>query len=152
MAFLPCLLIAIGVNIVSALRADARQQGCFMYSSDMKLRIEDVNTFYYPDVMVVCAPANLDPQAMYETAPCLLIEVTSRSTAQNDRLAKYAAYMALPSLQTYLIVEQAERRVYAYQREGKAWRLEELASSGSVNLPALGRSLTLDEIHADVPV
>ena len=144
--------VAITVNIVSALRADARRQGCFVYSSDMKLRIEDVNTFYYPDVMVVCAPVNPDPQVMYETAPCLLIEVTSRSTAQNDRLAKYAAYTALPSLQTYLIVEQTERRVYAYQREGKAWRLEELASSGSLNLPCLGRSLTLDEIYADVPV
>ena len=144
--------VAITVNIVSALRQAARQQGCYVYSSDMKLRIEDANTFYYPDVMVVCNPTDPDPQVMYETAPCLLVEVISKSTAQNDRLAKYAAYTALPSLQTYLIVEQAERRVYAYHREGKAWRLEEVASSGSLNLPCLGRSLTLDEIYADVPV
>ena len=69
----------------------------------MKLRIEEANTFYYPDVMVVCAPTDQNPQAMYETAPCLLVEVTSKSTAQNDRLAKYAAYTALPSGSTSIL-------------------------------------------------
>lgn len=138
-------------NLLAALHPSAKAGGCRIYVADMKLRIEDVNVFYYPDLMVVCdGPRN--PDATYETAPCLLVEVISKSTAQNDRLGKYAAYTALPSLQTYLIVEQAERRVYAYQREGKAWRLEELASSGSLDLPCLGRSLTLDEIYADVPV
>lgn len=118
----------------------------------MKLRAEQTNAFYYPDVMAVCPPHLPDVGATVVTAPCLLVEVTSRSTAQNDRLAKYAAYTALPSLQTYLIVEQAERRVYAYHRSGETWKLQELASSGTLDLPCLGHRLSLDDIYADVPV
>jgi Uma2 family endonuclease len=139
-------------NILAALHAPARAQGCRVYVADMKLRAEQSNAFYYPDVMAVCGPGVPGPSATYVTSPCLLIEVTSRSTAQNDRLAKYAAYTALPSLQTYLIVEQSQRRVYAYQRQGDTWKLQELASSGQIDLPCLGHRLSLDEMYADVPV
>lgn len=139
-------------NIAATLRGAARERGCLVYASDMKLKIEGQNAFYYPDVMVVCGPLDGRADTTFETDPCLLVEVTSRSTAQNDRQAKYAAYTALPGLQTYLIVEQAERRVYAYHREGGTWRLQELASSGSVDLPPLNRSLSLDEIYENVGV
>jgi Uma2 family endonuclease len=139
-------------NILAALHGPARSLGCRVFLADMKLRIEQTNAFYYPDVMAICSPDVPTSSATFVTAPCLLVEVTSKSTAQNDRLAKYAAYTDLPSLHTYLIVEQAERRVYAYQRHGQTWRLEELASSGSVNLPGLNHTLTLDDIYADLSV
>ena len=137
-------------NIMAKLDAPARRLDCRLHSSDMKLRMEGTGSFYYPDVMVVCGQPIVDDY--YETAPCLLIEVLSPRTALNDRQGKYAAYTALPSLHTYLIVEQAERRVYAYQRHGGEWRLEELASSGSVNLPCLNHTLTLDDIYADLSI
>ncbi|WP_256566085.1 Uma2 family endonuclease [Deinococcus sp. QL22] len=76
----------------------------------------------------------------------------SKSTAQNDRLGKYAAYTALPSLQTYLIVEQQERRVYAYSWRGEEWTLAELANTGSVDMACMSRKLSLDDIYGDVPV
>ena len=136
-------------NLLVGLDAAARRLDCRLHASAMRLRIASTNSFYYPDVMAVCGQPVED--AYFETAPCLLIEVLSPRTARIDRQAKYAAYTALPSLQTYLIVEQTERRVYAYQRQGSVWKLEELASSGSLDLPCLGHSLSLDEIYADVP-
>ncbi len=144
--------VRITVNVSSTLQRDAQGHGCFVYASDMKLYIQGTSTFYYPDVMVVCAPNDPNAPTTYETEPCLLVEVISKGTARNDRHAKYAAYTGIPSLQTYLIVEQAERRVYAYQRDGQSWKLSELASTGSVALPCLGRSLNLDDIYAGVPV
>jgi Uma2 family endonuclease len=137
-------------NIMASLEAAALRLDCRLHSSDMKLRIEGSRSFYYPDVMAVCGQPI--PHDYYETAPCLLNEVISPRTAQVDRQTKYAAYTALPSLHTYLIVEQAERRVYAYQRHGNGWRLEELASSGSVHLPCLEHTLTLDDIYADLSI
>ena len=116
----------IGLNVVAALHAASRQAGSPLSAPDLS--------------------------ATSSTDPWVLVEVISDSSVARDRLAKYAAYTALPSLQTYLIVEQAERRVYVYHRGGKTWKLEALASSGSLDLPCLGRSLTLDEIYADVPV
>ncbi|EYB69684.1 hypothetical protein DEIPH_ctg003orf0012 [Deinococcus phoenicis] len=140
--------VLISSNIVATLHADARRAGCRLYQSDMKLAIEGGSSFFYPDVMLVCDQNDQDRYS--KTAPCLLVEVLSGSTASNDRVGKYAMYTGLPSLQTYLIVEQAERRVYAYQREGGQWQLQELAGQGEIPLPCLGRALTLDQIYAGV--
>ncbi|BDP40381.1 hypothetical protein DAETH_03500 [Deinococcus aetherius] len=140
--------VRISVNVTAALNADALREGCHLYQSDMKLAVEGNSTFFYPDVMLVCDRLSGSEDA--ETAPCLLVEVLSSSTAAHDRVGKYTAHTALPSLQTCLIVEQDERRVYAYTREGGKWELQELVGQGSIPLPCLGRALTLNEIYAGV--
>lgn len=141
----------ITMNIGGTLFPHARRKGCRLYQSDMKLFIEGRTTFYYPDVMLVCPPAadDADLKLHFETAPCLLVEVISRSTARTDRQAKYMAYTSLPSVQTYLIVEQELRRVYAYVREGEAWKLHDL-TEGAISIPCLGTTLSLDDIYAGV--
>ncbi|TSA86423.1 Uma2 family endonuclease [Deinococcus detaillensis] len=140
--------VTITGNIHYALTLASRRAGCRLSASDMKLRIEDSNAFYSPDVMVACGPDN--GEAYFETEPCLLVEVLSKGTASVDRHAKYQAYTAIPSLQTYLIVEQNERRVYAYGRSVKQWQLSELVGQADIALPCLNRSLSLDEIYCGV--
>lgn len=142
----------INLNIVAALRPASSKLGCPTYASDMKLRIEALDNFYYPDVMVVCGQDDSDLGATFETAPCLLVEVLSKSTARNDRLAKQVAYTALPSLQTYLIVEQTKRKVYVYQRTVTGWVSSEVAGSGTIDLPCLETALTLDQIYRALPI
>lgn len=46
--------------------------------SDMKLRIENGERFYYPDVMLVCNEN--DDHSHYKDAPYLIAEVLSPST------------------------------------------------------------------------
>jgi Uma2 family endonuclease len=138
----------ISMNVAASLYSAARQAGCRLYQSDMKLSIEGSNTFFYPDVMLVCDQNSGNNHS--ETSPCLLVEVLSGSTASHDRVGKYGMYTAIPSLQAYLIVEQAERRVYAYTRGEGGWTLQELAGQGSVHLSCLGQTLTLDEIYVGV--
>lgn len=137
----------ISANLTAALHAASLQMGCRLYQSDMKLRLKDSTVFFYPDVLVACGPDLANEE--FETAPCLLIEVLSPSTAANDRLGKFNIYTALPSLQTYLMVEQAERRVYAYSRspDGGHWFLTELSGNDTVDLPCLNQTLSLDEIY-----
>ena len=142
----------ISQNIFRVLDPVALQKGCLVCTSDMKLKIERLDNFYYPDVMVVCGQNNDDLSATFETAPCLLVEVLSKSTARTDRLAKQVAYTALPSLQTYLIMEQTKRKVYVYQRTGEGWRSSELAGQGGIDLPCLGTALTLDQIYRALPI
>lgn len=138
----------IGTNILGTLYTDALKAGCRLYQRDMKLVIENSTSFFYPDVMLVCSPDDGNPYA--ESAPCLLVEVLSESTASHDRFGKYGMYTAIPSLETYLIVEQHSRRVYAYRRHGQDWKLSDLEGTGEVELPCLGRRLTLDEIYRGV--
>jgi Uma2 family endonuclease len=139
-------------NITEVLNPATRQMGCRLYQSNMKLRLNGSTTFFYPDVLVACGPDN--PADDFETEPRLLVEVLSPSTAANDRLGKFNVYTALPSLQTYLMVEHAERHIYAYEhayeRRGDAWALTELKGEGEIALPCLGRSLSLDEIYRAV--
>ncbi len=135
-------------NITAHLYAAAMTAGWRLYSSDMKLRLSGSRTFFYPDVLVACGPDN--PEDNFETEPCLLVEVLSPSTAAHDRTDKFGLYTALPSLQTYLLVEQAERRVYAYGRKGTEWVLEEFRGQGAIDLPCLNRALSLEEIYIGV--
>ena len=144
--------VRITLNIIQALDAVALQMGCLTYASDMKLRTETLDNFYYPDVMVVCGQNNGDLGVAFETAPCLLVEVLSKSTARIDCLAKQVAYTALPSLRTYLIVKQIKRKGYVYQRTDDVWRSSELAGQGRSMLPCLSTTSTLDQIYRALPI
>ncbi|MEF2277145.1 Uma2 family endonuclease [Deinococcus sp. YIM 134068] len=140
--------VLISGNIFGVLYLDALRAGCRLYQNDMKLRVEDSASFFSPDVMLVCDRDSGDNDA--ETSPCFLVEVLSPSTASHDRFGKYGVYTSIPSLQTYLIVEQKERRVYAYGRREGGWDLQDVSGSGSVDIPCLNRALTLDEIYLGV--
>ncbi|MBZ9711695.1 Uma2 family endonuclease [Deinococcus multiflagellatus] len=133
-------------NIFGTLFPHARRQGCRLHMADMRLQVGAA--LFYPDVMLVCGADA--PHALYETAPCLLVEVLSPSTAANDRVGKYAMYTGIPTLQTYLIVEQSERRVYAYGRQGEEWTLSEFTGPQPIPVPCLGLALTLDDLYAGV--
>lgn len=139
---------AISVNIVATLHPHARKQGCRLHLADMRLRIEERNTFYYPDVMLVCDTDTGSDLA--ETAPCLLVEILSPSTAQIDRVGKWAMYTALPSLQSYLIVHQDERRVVEYRREEAEWQMREVVQDGELQIDCLEISLSLEDIFGGV--
>ncbi len=144
--------VRIGLNIVRAIDDAALERGCYVFTSDMKLRLEGADNFYYPDVMAVCGGDEQSLSASFQTAPSLLVEVLSNSTAKNDRIAKHAAYTTLPSLQTYLIVEQTKRKVYAYQRSGKGWQASELVGQDLIDLPYLGTTLALEQIYRGLPI
>lgn len=133
-------------RIHAALFSPAEDRGCRLYQEGVQLHIPRSNSFFYPDVMLVC---DVDaPSEYYETLPCLLVEVLSPTTASNGRRDKDRAYTDLPSLQTYLIVSQTERYVVAYERgEGGEWQMRELRGQGEVLVPCLGESLTLDQIY-----
>jgi Uma2 family endonuclease len=136
----------IGVNVVQALYDAARQAGGWVYSFDLKLHITHNDIFFYPDVMVVRGETG-ELDATYETDPCLLVEITSKRSVLVDRHAKYAAYTAIPSLQTYLIAEQDRRLVYAYQRGPAGWTSSELDGQGEIAVPCLSVRLSLNQIY-----
>lgn len=52
--------VTIAGNLFALLRSHVRGSGCRVYIADMKARIESLNRFYYPDVMVTCDPRDQD--------------------------------------------------------------------------------------------
>ena len=72
-----------------ALRAHLRGGGCRTFMSDMKVRVEKMQAFYYPDVLVTCDPG--DTEQYHKSRPCLIIEVLSPATETIDRREKLGA-------------------------------------------------------------
>ena len=142
----------IALNIASRLLGASRGGPCRVYISDMKLRVTDEmneDSFYYPDVMVVCEESSDQANPDFQREPCLLIEVLSPGTRSIDRREKLLVYRQLPSLMAYLIVDQDRRRVTRYWRdEAGIWQRADLVDAGNIPLSCQPRTeLSLAEVY-----
>lgn len=88
--------------------------GCEVFQSDMKVGLQrkDNTWFYYPDLQVSCEEEN---EVYYNTAPCLIVEVLSESTARKDRIEKLLAYQGITSLREYVLCSQDTPSVEVYR-------------------------------------
>lgn len=136
-------------NIYAYLRHATAGSRCHPYTHDLKVRVGE-DRFYYPDVLVTCEP--LDDDAVYCTAPCLIVEVSSPSTRATDRREKLIAYGTLTSLIAYLVVDHRRRRVEWWVPDGQgALHLRDAVSGdGAIDVPCPRTSLPLAAIYAGV--
>ncbi|MGR9052868.1 MAG: Uma2 family endonuclease, partial [Gammaproteobacteria bacterium] len=65
----------IALNFASEFRRLLRGTPCYVYMSDVKLKIAHLHAYYYPDVMVGCGRDEDDEYAL--TQPGLIVEVLS---------------------------------------------------------------------------
>ncbi|MFP4294470.1 MAG: Uma2 family endonuclease [Halothiobacillaceae bacterium] len=141
----------IALNVAFHLKAASRGSSCRAFISDMLLHVPANRAYYYPDVMLVCDPADTEPR--FKSSPCLLIEVLSDSTEMIDRREKLLGYRKIPTLQHYLLVAQDQRRVECYSRYPEdSWRHQLIEDEGEVSLVCASRTLnlTLADIYEDV--
>jgi Uma2 family endonuclease len=137
----------ITMNVGARLWAAARGGPCRVHQSDVMLQIGQV--VYYPDVMAACGSEPSDPRVALE--PSLIVEVLSPTTERTDRGEKAMAYRGLPSLTTYVIVEQDRRWVERQWRTPNGpWQREIFTDAGTVAIASPSLTLTLDEIYEGV--
>ncbi len=90
-------------NLFVALSNHLRDSNGEPFATEIKVQVMR-NVCYYPDVLVSCEE---NPESPYfRNAPILIIEVTSRSTANIDRREKLLFYRQMPSVQEYAVVDQ----------------------------------------------
>lgn len=136
----------LALAVASTVRSAAIADGCRTYMAEMKVRVGDA--FYYPDVMVACEEL---PDEYFETAPCLLVEVLSPSTAGVDRREKVGAYTGIPELQAYLIVDPAGPGVVVHQRLAGRWTSRAYGAGESITLACPPVTLPIDELYEGLP-
>ena len=143
--------VVVSGNLYAALKQRLRGGPCQAYISDLKLRVESVNAFFYPDVMVSC-DAQDHAASQFITHPSLIVEVLSESTAAFDRGDKFAAYRTLPSLQDYVLVDIPSRRVETFRRapDGDWLFHASVAEERDCPFPSLGVSIPFEEIFENV--
>jgi len=138
----------ITLNLVRRLYGPARARRCTVLATDVKLHAGD--RIYYPDAMVACGKA-AEVELIIE-APSLIVEVTSPSTRSIDRREKLDAYLKLPSLRQYLMVDQRRKHVVSYSRadEASEWLRDEIEGEGAVSVAVLDTQIAISEIYEDV--
>ena len=138
-------------NCLVHLANQLKRQPCRPFDSDTKLRIDREGTkrFYYPDLQVVCD--SNDPLSVYQDRPVLIIEVLSPSTRRYDLDEKMTAYLTIPSLQCYILLEQHQPLAIVMHRSNGGF-LRELVEGVEriIDLPFLGCSLPMREIYDGV--
>ncbi|GEM_PF-3118663 len=73
------------------------------------------------------------------------------ATAAFDRGGKFAAYRSLPSLQEYVIVHIADRRVECFRRTAdNGWLLQDYIGEQVCQFTSIGVSMALVEVFEDV--
>ncbi|MCF4970775.1 Uma2 family endonuclease [Nostoc sp. CMAA1605] len=143
--------VTIALNLAVLLRNHVRGSGCRVYMSDMKARIESLNRFYYPDVMVTCDQRDQETPN-YKKFPCLIVEVLSDSTEAFDRGDKFADYQALESLQEYVLINTKRQRVECFRRnEQGLWILQSYTSAQELfSLNSVKFEGTMAALYEDV--
>ena len=140
-------------NIFFQLRGASRGKGgnCKIFTSDMKLRTDNGDFYYYPDVMLTCHDD--DNNSLYKNKPCFIAEVLSKSTAKIDRREKWQTYRKIPSLRYYLLVDSLKQKIdYFIRNDEGDWFCAELESHETLTIECENYQavLTLADIYEDV--
>lgn len=137
-------------NLFAALRNELRGSPCRVYMTDVKLRVDAADAFFYPDVFVTCSAADLADRLVKREA-VLVAEVLSDSTAAYDRGGKFAAYRQLPSLREVLFVDLRQRSIDLFRRgEDGLWVLHPLQAGDTMTLHSLGLGLPVARVFEDL--
>ena len=128
-------------NLLRALK-DPRWE---LHGSLMRLRIDAINSYTYPDVSIIRGkPEFTGFGEDILLNPTVIIEVFPKS--------KFLDYQTIQSLREYLLISQYQRRVDLCTRlNDKDWRIESIDHTlGRVHLSSVGVELTFDQIYAGV--
>ena len=142
-------------NLHAAIKGQLRHSGCYVRSTDIRVRTAGTGLYTYPDLVISCK-SEFDRTTLLN--PVVLIEVLSESTEDYDRGSKFERYRQITSFREYVCVAQDRVHVEHYVRDSTnpdIWvmrQYEGLADAFTINLPAACKSVSLSvaEIYDDL--
>ena len=143
----------IASNIVRVLGNQLLEMPCSVFSSDMKVKIEKIEKYTYPDIVVVCEKeAFEDEHNDVLLNPIAIIEILSDSTEAYDRGDKFAHYQRLDSFVEYLLVSQYVCRVEKFhRRDDGTWIYSTYQTMEAVvEIESISCELPVSEIYRKV--
>lgn len=138
-------------SIFGNLFAALQGKPCRPFNPDTKIRVQSSTQtrFYYPDASVV--RNENPPNDTFQDRPVVLVEVLSRKTRRIDEGEKRDAYLSIPTLSVYMLVEQELAGVTVYRRGDQGFAREVYDDpAGVVPLAEIGTELALADIYQDV--
>ncbi len=140
----------IALNLATLIRIHLHGSNCRVYFADIKVRLEERNCFYYPDLLVTCDPRDQET-SIYKRFPKLIVEVLSDSTEAFDRGDKFIDYQTLESLEEYILINTKRQRVESFKRQEQGWLFYAYTPTDeSFPLASLGLRVSFSDLYADV--
>ncbi|MEQ1606232.1 MAG: Uma2 family endonuclease [Pyrinomonadaceae bacterium] len=137
-------------NAAVSLDTKIRRNGCRVFPTEMKVRVESINRFYYPDITIICdKPAFYKERRDTVTNPKLLLEVLSPKTEAVDRGEKFFAYQTLESFREYVLISQDKHLVETFTKQSDgSWKyLATIGLDSKIYLQSVAAELTMQEIY-----
>lgn len=143
--------VTIALNLAAILKQHLKDSPCRSYISDMKVRVEQADAYFYPDVMVSCDARDLENRLIKEH-PCFIAEVLSPSTEAFDRGDKFTRYRQLPSLQCYWLIDTEKQVIDSFVRtDNDDWLLHSYSQIDEpVQIQTLDFLCSLGDVYEDV--
>lgn len=140
-------------GVFGSLLNQLRGRGCRVYPSDMRVKMEALGLYAYPDLSIVCGPSQFEKDGRDTLLnPAVLIEILSPSTEIYDRTRKFRRYRTIPSFQEYVLIAQDEPTIEHYARQADGQWLYALVEGleATLTLPTVGCALALAEVYEQV--
>jgi len=118
---------------------------CEPFGSDMKVKVG--SDFFYPDVIIDCSFDESEPY--YTESPVIIVEVLSKSTRRIDETIKRKAYLTIPSLQEYVLIEQDIVDIEVVRRT-EGWQSKHYFLGDEVTFESIDLTLSVEEIYLRV--
>lgn len=134
-------------NLSALLVNHLRGTGCLPYATDMKVRLPELNIFYYSDIAVTCDERDRISSEDFILHPKLIIEVLSDSTEAFDfpsetlreRGDKFADYKTIPELEEYVLIHQKQVLVERFERKSdNLWVPQVFRDGDTIELKSVG--------------
>jgi len=126
---------------------------CKTFGGDVKIAIEQANSFLYPDVFVVCGEIDdaKNPNQAIKN-PKLIIEVLSESTQQYDQTHKFRLYRSNPDFEEYVMIHQEQAIVESFVRMADdQWQIRTfLGLEEEVEFKSIGIRIRMKDLYEDV--
>jgi Uma2 family endonuclease len=142
----------ININIAGQLKNKLTGTPCRPLASDMRVKIEELGKYTYPDIVIVCGNIELEKFKGIETLlnPVAIIEILSDSTEAYDRGKKFTDYRLIPSLREYILVSQNHCNVEQFSRGDRGiWQILNPCTDmeRSITIESIGCELLLSDIY-----
>ncbi len=138
-------------NISGELRNRLKESHCRCFSSDMRIKVEVMDKYTYPDIVIACGDIKLEKTKGLDTLlnPIVIMEILSDSTEAYDRGEKFRHYRLIPSLMEYILVSQTHCLVERFVRdEDGGWKYFSYEDVGlGVKIESIDCELPLSEIY-----
>jgi Uma2 family endonuclease len=142
--------VTIALNVATLLKNHLRGSRCRVFISDMKARIEELNIYYYPDVLVTCDDRDRSESTL-KRYPKVIIEVLSPSTEAFDRGDKFLDYQHIETFQEYVLIGTSRQRVDCFRRNVEGlWVMQSYSPGQVLSLNSLQFETNLETLYEDV--